>query len=374
MPASTTSGDAGEVVAHGAQRVGVGEAAAGADRRAPRHQQLAAGGEQALGGAEVLGRIGEQLEAALIELDGRLDQAEQVGLQGVVVGDHLELQPIGFEHLARHLGGGDGLLRRAAAGGVGQHVHAEVGDQLHEALAGLAAGLLAAQRDGDDVGAGGGDGAGQHVGGGILRGAEQEARSQLHAVEAILDKDVAQPERKMADEWLPVDQYIGGIEHAILHLLYSRFFTRAMHKTGHVGMGEPFAGLFTQGMVVHETYEAKSGEWVEPANVTIESLGEARRATLAATGEPIEIGSIEKMSKSKKNTIDPDDIIAAYGADTARWFMLSDSPPERDVIWTEEGVQGAWRFVQRLWRLDRRNRRGAVRRPRRPSEFSMRKP
>jgi leucyl-tRNA synthetase len=157
---------------------------------------------------------------------------------------------------------------------------------------------------------------------------------------------------KAANEWLPVDQYIGGIEHAILHLLYSRFFTRAMKKTGHVGIDEPFAGLFTQGMVVHETYKAKNGDWVEPANVKIEGMGETRSATLIATGEPVQIGSIEKMSKSKKNTVDPDDIIEAYGADTARWFMLSDSPPERDVIWTEEGVQGAWRFVQRLWRLN----------------------
>jgi leucyl-tRNA synthetase len=155
----------------------------------------------------------------------------------------------------------------------------------------------------------------------------------------------------VANKWMPVDQYIGGIEHAILHLLYSRFFTRGMKKCGYVDLDEPFAGLFTQGMVVHETYRAKSGEWVMPAEVTIETIDDQRRAKLAATGEPVEIGSIEKMSKSKKNTVDPDDIISAYGADTARWFMLSDSPPDRDVIWTEEGVQGAWRFVQRLWRL-----------------------
>jgi leucyl-tRNA synthetase len=161
----------------------------------------------------------------------------------------------------------------------------------------------------------------------------------------------APTERTIVDEWLPVDQYIGGIEHAILHLLYSRFFTRAMHKTGHAGIDEPFAGLFTQGMVVHETYRAENGDWIEPANVKTEGAGHTRHAVIAATGEPVEIGSIEKMSKSKRNTVDPDDIIAAYGADTARWFMLSDSPPDRDVIWTEEGVQGAWRFVQRLWRL-----------------------
>jgi len=156
---------------------------------------------------------------------------------------------------------------------------------------------------------------------------------------------------KIANEWMPVNQYIGGIEHAILHLLYSRFFTRGMKKCGYVNMDEPFAGLFTQGMVVHETYRTKNGDWVEPASVKIEGMGDARHAVLASTGAPVEIGAIEKMSKSKKNTVDPDDIIAAYGADTARWFMLSDSPPDRDVIWTEEGVQGAWRFVQRLWRL-----------------------
>jgi leucyl-tRNA synthetase len=156
---------------------------------------------------------------------------------------------------------------------------------------------------------------------------------------------------KMANAWMPVDQYIGGIEHAILHLLYSRFFTRAMKKTGHIGMDEPFAGLFTQGMVVHETYKKKDGTWAMPAEVKIEGAEGARKATLIATGEPVEIGSIEKMSKSKRNTIDPDDIMESYGADVARWFMLSDSPPERDVIWSEEGVQGASRFVQRLWRI-----------------------
>jgi leucyl-tRNA synthetase len=155
----------------------------------------------------------------------------------------------------------------------------------------------------------------------------------------------------VANRFMPVDQYIGGVEHAILHLLYSRFFTRAMKATGHIDMKEPFAGMFTQGMVVHETYQKADGTYVTPAEVTVEAGGNGRRAVLTATGEEVTIGAIEKMSKSKKNTVDPDDIIAAYGADVARWFMLSDSPPDRDVIWSDERVQGASRFVQRLWRL-----------------------
>jgi leucyl-tRNA synthetase len=181
----------------------------------------------------------------------------------------------------------------------------------------------------------------------------------------------APTDRPMVDAWMPVDQYIGGIEHAILHLLYSRFFTRAMKATGHVGFDEPFAGLFTQGMVVHETYRKANGEWAAPAEVRVETEGEARRASLIATGEEIEIGAIEKMSKSKRNTVDPDDIITSYGADVARWFMLSDSPPERDVNWTEKGVQGAARFVQRLWRLVGEAAEIAGRAPtERPASFS----
>jgi leucyl-tRNA synthetase len=157
--------------------------------------------------------------------------------------------------------------------------------------------------------------------------------------------------RRAADKWLPVDQYIGGIEHAILHLLYSRFFTRAMRQTGHVGVSEPFAGLFTQGMVVHETYKDADGQWLTPNEVDIDIIEGQRQAKNLKDGSPAIIGAVEKMSKSKRNTVDPDEIMSDFGADTARLFMLSDSPPDRDVIWSEEGVQGASRFVQQLWRL-----------------------
>ena len=147
--------------------------------------------------------------------------------------------------------------------------------------------------------------------------------------------------------WMPVDQYIGGVEHAILHLLYSRFWTRAMRQIGLADRDEPFAGLFTQGMVCHETYRAADGAWLLPAEVTRLENGKVVRIS---DRSEVTVGRSEKMSKSKKNVVDPDQIIRDYGADTARWFMLSDSPPERDLEWTEAGINGSWRFMQRLYR------------------------
>ncbi|HEX4738230.1 MAG TPA: leucine--tRNA ligase [Allosphingosinicella sp.] len=154
-------------------------------------------------------------------------------------------------------------------------------------------------------------------------------------------------DRAQAERWLPVNQYIGGVEHAILHLLYARFWTRALRRIGRLDIEEPFKGLFTQGMVTHETYRAPDGRWLSPDEV------ERRdgKLVVAATGEPAETGRTEKMSKSKRNTVDPEPIVDQYGADAVRWFMLSDSPPERDLEWSEAGIQGSWRFVQRVWRL-----------------------
>ncbi|WP_205963600.1 leucine--tRNA ligase [Roseicella aquatilis] len=154
------------------------------------------------------------------------------------------------------------------------------------------------------------------------------------------------------DAWLPVDQYIGGIEHAILHLLYSRFFTRGMRDTGHLTLAEPFAGLFTQGMVQHESYKGADGRWLYPEEVEFSLAADGTRSGVVKGGnEPVTIGRVEAMSKSKRNTVDPGAIIDRYGADTARWFILSDNPPERDMEWTESGVAGAYRFTQRLYRL-----------------------
>ena len=150
-----------------------------------------------------------------------------------------------------------------------------------------------------------------------------------------------------AKYWLPVDQYVGGVEHAVLHLLYSRFWTRAMRDIGLLTMAEPFDGLFTQGMITHETYKGPDGKWLSPEEV----IKNGDQTTTVKGGEPVDVGPVIKMSKSKRNTVDPNRIIDTYGADTARWYALSDSPPERDLEWTEAGVEGAWRFVQRVYRM-----------------------
>jgi leucyl-tRNA synthetase len=154
-------------------------------------------------------------------------------------------------------------------------------------------------------------------------------------------------DRAEAEKWLPVAQYIGGVEHAILHLLYARFWTRALQRIGRLGMAEPFKGLFTQGMVTHETYRAGDGSWLSPNEVRKDGDDWVH----IESGEPVTTGRVEKMSKSKRNTVDPEPILAKYGADAVRWFMLSDSPPERDLEWSEAGIEGASRFVQRVWRL-----------------------
>ncbi len=154
-------------------------------------------------------------------------------------------------------------------------------------------------------------------------------------------------DRTVAEKWLPVDQYIGGVEHAILHLLYARFWTRALCHIGMIDVKEPFASLFTQGMVTHQTYQDADGKWLSPDEVK----RDGDLWTMIDGGAAVKAGRIEKMSKSKKNVVDPDDIVDQYGADAVRWFMLSDSPPERDLEWSEAGIEGCWRFVQRLWRL-----------------------
>jgi len=154
---------------------------------------------------------------------------------------------------------------------------------------------------------------------------------------------------KEANYWMNVDQYIGGVEHAILHLLYSRFFARAMNATGHLPKKaiEPFNALFTQGMVCHATYQDPDGKWLNPDDIKQSESGE----NITLDGQKVTVGQSIKMSKSKKNVVDPDDIIDQYGADTARWFVMSDSPPERDVEWTASGAEAAWKHLQRVWRL-----------------------
>jgi len=154
-------------------------------------------------------------------------------------------------------------------------------------------------------------------------------------------------DRDAVDYWMPVDQYIGGVEHAVLHLLYSRFFVRALKECGYLDFEEPFEGLFTQGMVCHQTYQSQAGDWLFPEEVATDAAGRV----VDRGGQPVVIGRTEKMSKSKKNVVALDAIVDTYGADTARLYLLSDSPPERDLDWTETGIEGIWRYVNRLWRM-----------------------
>ncbi len=208
---------------------------------------------------------------------------------------------------------------------------------------------------------------------------KEPARRETDTLDTFADSSwyfirfASQPEdkpfdREEAEAWLPVGQYIGGIEHAILHLLYARFWTRALERMGKIGVKEPFGALFTQGMVTHETLQAKLREltnpvayengaspvwresfmWVSPAEVEEK---DGKLVWPAMKDAPVTRGRIEKMSKSKKNVVDPDPMFDEYGADAVRWFMLSDSPPERDLEWSESGIEGTWRFVNRIWRL-----------------------
>jgi leucyl-tRNA synthetase len=191
----------------------------------------------------------------------------------------------------------------------------------------------------------------------------QPARRETDTLDTFADSSwyfirfASQPKDKpfdkaAAEKWLPVDQYIGGVEHAILHLLYARFWTRALAHIGMIGVKEPFASLFTQGMVTHRTFQDDSGKWLSPDEVKHAVNPDGDDAwTIVDGGAQATVGRIEKMSKSKKNVVDPDDIVEQYGADAVRWFMLSDSPPERDLEWSEAGIEGCWRFTQRLWRL-----------------------
>ena len=155
-------------------------------------------------------------------------------------------------------------------------------------------------------------------------------------------------DKDKVEYWAPVDQYVGGVEHAVMHLLYARFFTRALKKCGYLNFEEPFTALFTQGMITHETYKDQNGKWMYPVDIIKTEDG---KLVNKKDQSPVTVGRIEKMSKSKKNTVDPIEILDSYGADAARLFILSDSPPERDLEWTESGIEGAWKYLNRLWRL-----------------------